>query len=64
MVELPSLHRYDLLTAAVVVAIIAFAYLVHPTHLMLVSAWLTVITISLCWLGFFVYRLAYGEVAF
>ncbi len=64
MAELPSLHRYDLFTAVVVVAIVAFAYLVYPTHLMLVSAWLTAITISLCWLGFFVYRLAYGDVEF
>ena len=62
MVELPPLHRYDLLTGALVVAIIGFAHLVYPTHLVLVAAWLTIFTILLCWLGFFVYRLAYGDV--
>lgn len=64
MVEFPSLHRYDLITGAVVAAIVAFAYLVYPTHLVQVSAWLTVLTITICWIGFFIYRLAYDEVEF
>ena len=64
MVEFPSLHRYDVLTGALVVAILVVAHLLYPTHLVQVSAWLTILTIIICWLGFFIYRLVYEEVEF
>lgn len=59
MVSFPSLDRYDLAVAVGSALLLGFAYLVYPVHIVIVSAWLTVFTISVAWMAYFVYRFAF-----
>jgi len=53
---LPSLDRFDVAAAAAAICLLVFAYFVYPTHLVQVTAWLTVFTISVGWLAFFLWK--------
>lgn len=54
-----SVHRYDLAALLSSVAILIFAYVVYPAHLVQIAAWLTVFTIFLAWSGFFLHKLLF-----
>ena len=54
-----SLHRYDLAALLSSIAILFFAYVIYPAHLVQISAWLTVFTIFLAWMGFFLHKLLF-----
>lgn len=59
MPSFPSLDRYDLAAAIGSALLLLFAYLVYPAHIVIVTAWLTVFTISVAWMGYFAYRVAF-----
>lgn len=59
MVDPPSLDRYDGVAALASAALIAFGYLVYPTHLVKVAVWLMVFTITFCWIGYFLWKWTY-----
>lgn len=59
MVDLPSLDRFDLLAAAIIVGLVGTAYLIYPTHIAKVSAWIIAFTVFFCWIGFFLWKWMY-----
>lgn len=56
MASFPSPDRYDLAVLGSSVGLIVFAYLVYPTRLARVSAWFTIFTMYVCWMGYLAYR--------
>lgn len=59
MVSFPAPDRYDLAAVVGSLLLLLFAYLVYPDHIVIVTAWLSVFTISVAWMGYFAYRLAF-----
>lgn len=62
--DVPTPDRIELGAIAIVLALLFVGYVVYPTHLVQVSIWLTIITIFICWTGYFIYKLMYDEVVF
>jgi len=56
---LPSLDRFDLAAALAALGLLAFGYLIYPTHLVQVTVWLSIFTISVGWLAFFLWKWMY-----
>jgi len=56
MAYLPSVDQYDLGILVASLLILAFAYFIYPIHIVKISAWLTVFTIYVCWMAFFLWR--------
>ncbi|PSP43252.1 hypothetical protein BRC66_00030 [Halobacteriales archaeon QH_2_66_30] len=56
---LPSLDRFDAAAALAALGLLVFGYLVYPTHLVQVTVWLSIFTISVGWLAFFLWKWMY-----
>ena len=56
---LPSLDRFDLAAVLAALGLLAFGYLIYPVHFVQVAVWLTIFTISVGWLAFFLWKWMY-----
>jgi len=56
---LPSLDRFDLAAFLASVGLLVIGYLIYPTHLVQVTVWLSIFTISVGWLAFFLWKWMY-----
>lgn len=61
MVTLPTPDRYDTAVVVSSVAILIFAYGIYSTHLVRVSAWFTIFTIYVCWMGYAAYKWTFDD---
>lgn len=59
MVHFPSLDRYDFAAAAAAACLLFVGYVVYPTRIVKVAVWLTIFTIYVCWMAFFVWKWVY-----
>ncbi|MFC7073901.1 hypothetical protein ACFQJ7_02910 [Halovenus rubra] len=64
MTHIPAPDRIDLAALTIVVGLLVAAYVIYPAQLLQVSVWFTIIMLFICWSGYFVYRLAFGEAQF
>lgn len=56
MVGLPSPDRYDLAVLLSTVVLLLVGYVIYPVHIVKISAWFTIFTIYVCYMGFLAYR--------
>jgi len=59
MIGLPSPDRYDLAVLLSTVILLLVGYVIYPTQLVRTSAWFTIFTIYVCYMGFLAYRWTY-----
>jgi hypothetical protein len=56
MVGLPSPDRYDLAVLLSTAVLLLIGYVVYPVHIVKISAWFTIFTIYVCYMGFLAYK--------
>jgi len=56
---LPSLDRFDLAAFLASVALLVVGYVIYPIHVVQVTVWLSVFTISVGWMAFFLWKWMY-----
>jgi len=59
MVDLPSLDRFDLAAAAASAGLLVVGYVIFPSRLVQVAVWLTIFTIYVGWMAFFIWKWMY-----
>jgi len=59
MVDLPRPDRYDYAVFFISALILAVAYSPVSTHLLRIAAWLTVFTLYVAWMAFFIWKVVY-----
>jgi hypothetical protein len=55
----PSLDRFDLAALVASLCLLVFGYVVYPTHIVQITVWLVIFTISVGWMAFFLWKWMY-----
>jgi len=55
----PSLDRFDLAAALAAIGLLVVGHVIYPVHIVQVGVWLTVFTISVGWMAFFLWKWMY-----
>lgn len=61
MAYVPSLGRYDLGLLVTSLLLLVFAYVIYPTHIVQVSVWFVIFTLSLAWMAYFLHKWLFME---